>query len=397
MSAMIENKSTVAAASPKAPASKKIQIENVLHDTGNVFKFTLKHINVCYANAIRRMILSEIPICVIKTETEAVNQCAITVNTTRFHNEILKQRLSCIPIHLTDLNVLPGNYVLELDMKNDTDTMMIVTSEHFRIKNKTTENYITREEMNNIYPSNPITGDYVDFCRLRPKISDSIPGEAIQFTAEFSIGNAKENSMFNVASRCTYCNTINPEEIAQEWDRRKTAIVEKYPQMTEAELEFEKKNFEFLDANRIYYPDQFDFEIQSIGTYDNETLVAKACSILQTKFVDLMEAFDADMVPIRTSETTMENSYDITLENEDYTMGKIIEYILYETYYHGGAHKPLSFCGFKKVHPHHPDSIVRIAFHQKADVNVVRHTMKSVCDEAQQVCKELHRLFKGAA
>ena len=373
--------------------STKIQIADVIHDQGKIFKFTLQHVNLSYANAIRRTILSEIPICVIKTETEEVNQCTITANTTRFHNEILKQRLSCIPIHTVDLGLLPENYTLELDMTNDTETMMYVTSEHFRIKNKASGNFITKEEQDKIYPPHPVTGYYVDFCRLRPKLSDSIPGETIQFTAEFSVGNAKENSMFNVASRCTYYNTLDPDGILKAWSARKTGLVEKYPQMTEAELEFEKKNFDFLDANRICKPDHFNFEIQTIGIYDDEALVTKACSILQNKFVDLMEAFIADTVPIRTSETNMDHCYDITLENEDYTLGKIIEYILYDKYYQGGVNKPLSFCGFKKYHPHNTDSIVRVAFNQKSDLNTVRHLMKEVCEEAQRVCKEIHRLL----
>ena len=43
------------------------------------------------------------------------------------------------------------------------------------------------------------------------------------------------------------------------------------------------------------------------------------------------------------SENTIENCYDIILENEDYTMGKVIEYILYEK-----REEIASYCGFKK-------------------------------------------------
>ena len=70
-----------------------------------------------FANALRRIILSEIPINVIRTETEEVNQCKITTNTGRLHNEIIKQRLSCIPIHLTDLDLLPEKYELEVKVE----------------------------------------------------------------------------------------------------------------------------------------------------------------------------------------------------------------------------------------------------------------------------------------
>ena len=50
---------------------------------------------------------------VILTETYAENKCNILINTTRLHHEILKHWLSCIPIHITELELLPEKYVLE--------------------------------------------------------------------------------------------------------------------------------------------------------------------------------------------------------------------------------------------------------------------------------------------
>ena len=75
------------------------QISQIEED-GDVYKFTLSDIDVSIANALRRTILSEIPINVIHTETHEENQCTISINTTRLHNEIMKQRLSSIPIHM---------------------------------------------------------------------------------------------------------------------------------------------------------------------------------------------------------------------------------------------------------------------------------------------------------
>ena len=57
----------------------------------------------------------------------------------------------------------------------------------------------------------------------------------------------------------------------------------------------------------------------------------------------------------------MANSVDITLENEDYTIGKVIEYILHQEYYLGGD-RVLDYVGFIKMHPHDTDSIVRMSF-----------------------------------
>ena len=370
----------------------KIMIQDVIHEEGTT-KFTLANIDVCYANALRRTLLSEVDICVIKTENEEVNQCFIETNTSRLHNEILKQRLSCIPIHIKDLDMLPDKYVLELDASNETENIIYVTTEQFRIRNKTTGNYCTPEETHKIFPLNAITQSYIDFCRLRPKISDTIPGEKIKLTAEFSRGNAKENSMYNVVSTCSYMNTNDPEAAAKEWERREKELREKYTTIMEEEVQFERRNYELLDAQRFFQPNSFDFIVKSIGIFDNIELMQKVCIVLQNKLIDLIQAIAENTLSIRTSEVTMEHCYDVILENEDYTIGKLLEYHLYERFYY--KETVLSFCGFKKFHPHNTESIIRIAFTDDVTMDQIKYVLKEVCDESQKQMKEIYHLFES--
>ena len=58
----------------------------------------------------------------------------------------------------------------------------------------TPDKEIDTTEIKKIFPPDPLTNEYIDFARLRPKISNSIPGEEIHLTCEFSISNAKEYS-----------------------------------------------------------------------------------------------------------------------------------------------------------------------------------------------------------
>lgn len=363
-------------------------ISNISDEAG-VYKFTLDGLNVSLANSIRRTILSDIPINVIKTETYAENKCNILINTTRLHNEILKHRLSCIPIHITELELLPDNYVLEVDVNNETEHLIYVTTEHFKIRNKSNGNYLTENEIRKIFPMCTKTNSFIEFARLRPKISDGIPGEQLKLEADFSIGTAKDNSMFNVVSKCSYGNTLDTVKINEMWEEHEAKL--KSNGSPQEDIEFEKKNYYLLDAQRQFIPDSFDFVIQSIGIYENIELVKKACIILQNKMVELITAIDSDIVPINISETTMEHSYDIVLENEDYTVGKVLEYLLYDQFYL--KDKILSFCGFKKFHPHNTDSIIRIAYIKPADKNMVRQHLKSVCVDAADVYKKIYKLF----
>ena len=46
-----------------------------------------------------------IPTVVFKTFPHSENLANIITNTTRLNNEVLKQRLACIPIHISDLTM----------------------------------------------------------------------------------------------------------------------------------------------------------------------------------------------------------------------------------------------------------------------------------------------------
>ena len=361
-----------------------------ISEEDDIYRFTLSGINVSFANAIRRTILSDIPITVIETDTHETNKCTITVNTGRLHNEIIKQRLSCIPIHEKELDILPGKYVLEVNEKNETDNMMFVTTEHFRIRNKESGNYLTKEESRRIFPSNPKTNYYIDFARLRPKMGEGIPGEQLTLSAEFSLGTAKLNSMYNVVSRCSYGNTIDTARVAEIWEELEAKL--RGEESTREDIEFQKRNFYLLDAQRQFVPESYDFVIQTLGIYDNKELVQKACAVLQNKLIDMITALDSDVVPIFNSETTIDHCYDVLLEGEDYTIGKVLEYILYEKYYMGD--KTLSFCGFKKFHPHNTDATIRVAFTQKSDKNLVRQYVRDACVDAQDLFKRVYHLLK---
>lgn len=362
-------------------------------EENDIFRFRLSGVNLSLANALRRIILNDINTVVFRTETYADNKCTIMVNTSRLHNEIIKQRLSCIPIFSEDLTELPGNYIMECDVTNSTDHIMFVTTADFRIKNKATGNYLTEKETHKIFPPNKISGRYIDFARLRPRIGD-IPGEQLKLSCEFSVANAEVNSMFNVVNKCAYSFTPDVAKAVDAWTIKEAKMVE--DGATKSDIEFAKKNFMMLDAERYFVEDSFEFVLQSIGVFTCPTIVKKACTVMQNKLIAFAEAVEADVVSILPTEvsstkTTMEHCYDVVLENEDYTLGKALEYFLYSTYFEG--RKTLSFCGFKKLHPHDSSSRIRLAFHEKSDKTLVREYLREGCIRLQEVYVEIYKKF----
>ena len=89
-------------------------------------------------------------------------------------------------------------------------------------------------------------------------------------------------------------------------------------------------------------------------------LVELSCDVIIKKLVELGQQIKNNPGTITESNNTMENCYDVILDNEDYTIGKIVEYMLFKKYFTELGE--LSYCGFIKEHPHNKNSIIRIGF-----------------------------------
>lgn len=336
-----------------------------LKEEDNILTFTINGLDVSYINALRRTILSDIPIICFKTFPNEENHTKIKVNTTRLNNEIIKHRLSCIPVCIPDIEFPIKNYIMELDVENNTDVVMIVTTKDFKIKDLTTDKYLDDNSVKKIFPAYiPPTGKgeyYIDFVRLRPKISDELQGERIKLTSEFSINTAREDSAFNVTATCSYGCTPDKEKMLQELQIRKQKW--KDEEKSEKEIEFEARNWTLLEGLRYVKAKSFDFVLETIGIYENYDLIVKGCDILLSKLTNLLDDVEKDELPIKPSENTIDNCYDITLINEDYTIGNILNYELYTIFY--TDLKFLDYVGFKKMHPHDTDSLLRVSLTDK--------------------------------
>jgi len=320
--------------------------------------------------------MSDILTVVFKTAPHAENKSVFLENTTRFNNEILKQRLSCIPVHIVDIDDAPlDDYLLEVNVENTTDTIIYVTTEDFKIKYKSSGEYLSAEKTREMFPPNDITGQFIDFVRLRPRISTSIVGEAISLTCEFSISNVNDNGMFNVVSTCSYGCSVDRATV----DREIIKQTQKWNDggLTKDEIEFETKNWMLLEAGRFIVPNSFEFIIESVGVFSNYAIFVKAIDIIIDKLGVIKSAIDDESLPIVSADdTVMANCYIITLENEDYTIGKIVEYMMYNKFYYGV--KTLTFCGFLKKHPHDNYCIIKVAYKSPTEITMIHQNLLEV-------------------
>jgi DNA-directed RNA polymerase subunit L len=351
--------------------------------------FTLRGVNVSIANALRRTILSNIPMVVFRTTPNDQNKCTIHSNTSRLNNEIIKQRLSCIPIHIKNVEDFPiKNYVMEVNVENNTDNILFVTTEDFIIKDLVTGEVLPVDKVREVFPADDTTGYFIDFVRLRPRISDEIPGEKLHLTCEFDIGSASEDGMFNAVSTCSYGFTT--DSALQEAELAKKLQFWKDEGKNESQINFEAENWKLLEGKRICKKDSFDFVLQSVGVYTNEELLNAACKIIIQSLEDVDTTIEKDELEIKNSENTLENSFDVILENDDYTIGKILEYAMHVKFYETNV---LTFCGFKKLHPHDTYCIIRVAYTEPVEKSTIKGNLKECVADLIEVYTKMKKDF----
>ena len=253
------------------------------------------------------------------------------------------------------------------------------------VKNVANEKYLTEAQTQKIFPRNPITKDFILFARLRPQITKDIPGEKIDIRAKMSTSNAKNNGMYNVVSTMTYSNTVDPVLQHQAWQKYSKQLQKL--EIDGETLALEKTNWENHQGKRYYMKNSFDFIVETLGNFTNEEIIKMSCKILMRKLQLIIK--NKDQFTSKESENDLSNSFDIILKNEDYTIGKVIESILYHDYFQ----QQLSYVGFIKKHPHDTDSVIRIAFIKETPQDQIFTLIAECCLKGFDMFKHIMSSF----
>ena len=387
-----------------------VQVENVVEYEGTL-SFNIRGVETCVVNSLRRTCLSNIETLVFKGFPHHESSINIIKNTTNFNNEYLKHRISCIPImsnKSNEFDQLKENYKIVVDVKNEKGKQekRYVTTKDIVLVNKQTNNAVQSEMNGSLFPPDPISGEHILLCVLYPNhnLSDN-EIEELNFEAEFEIGCAQENSCWNVVHNCTYEFLRNEPEIS----KRANNIEDK----------MEKRDFEILDAQRIYYENEYKMTVESLGIFTNRELMAKSCEYIISKLNLIIQyTKDNELANVQTKEEYISASNDGTksaeeieeyqnmycniyteddffvfeLKEDDYTIGKLIEVYLYSTY-----KETLSFVGFKKNHPDQPNAHIYIRYkkEQSNKKDIFSHIKNTALYLQQVIFKDIHSSFIG--
>lgn len=381
------------------------EVSNISSSKNSTLTFRIKS-DMSIANAIRRTILSDIPVVVIDT-----NKCIIETNQCGGgqHNEYLKHRLDCIPVIVPPEKMADfvNTYYLSVDVKNDTTQIKHVTTEHFKLVRKEDGKGESIFEPKNVFP--PYQHKYfIEFAHLKPAVGggDVIPGGVLRFSADFKVGTAKDNAAYNAVCKCTAPYTMNETAAKEEWNKREQKM--KSDGKTDAEIELHKSNFWALDAQRIYVKDSFDFEVKTLGMYGDREIVKHACAILANKFEDAQAKFRGGNDSVfaikqsigQVSDDPHSQTYIIQLGDEDYTMGKVIEYILFD-YFYFVDEPQIRFCTFKKMHPHDSYGVLQVSLASVSGMTAeqnkerIHAILDKVCKVGVKIFSHIESMFEG--
>lgn len=368
------------------------QISNV-HLTSETLEFRLSGVDVSVANAIRRTILANI-------ERIVLNPQQIEINTSlHFHNEIMKQRLRCVPVIPVENGVLMTdeqivdfvkNHAIDVDVQNTEAHKIYLTTGDFKIWSKEKKEYLPESRVREMFPAYR-NEYYIDLMRLSPAKGITIPGEHFKARIDLAIDTAQHDGCFSVVSKCSYQNTPDPLLAEKAWyqlDALDTTSSEEAKQ-------YKKRDFYLLDAERYYVPNSFDFVVETNGIYENEDVVRRACSTLIYRFDYLANALkdnDENAVEIKPSQQ-LNNAFDIILKNGDYTVGVLLDNTLFRQYGTTEGDGTLSFCGFHKEHPHLKQSVLRMGFEKEQDVAFCKNLIITACNKISNCFANLEKIF----
>lgn len=347
-------------------------------DASGKHSFEIHDVDIAIVNGIRRTILTDIPIPGIIGEEEPTVE--IIKNNGPLHNEIIGHRIGLIPICLTEDEIEEyedNDIELELNVLNEASIMLNVSTGDIKGKRKGKD--LTKKELSEIFPANPVTKAHILITRLRTN-------EQLHFKANVVKRTARFNAAFSPVSLSNFF----------------------YIQ----DLELAKKKDNILDKERSYYTNKYgdanavQFEIESVNhLIGPKYLVNKAIEIIISKLNNLINNLISEGVGGIAVHRFQElpNTFEFCIQNEDDTIGNIIQSTVHNRYVR--EEKPAlddihcSYIGYICPHPLKSELIIRVTLDDQTNqgifIKFLENNCRIIIDELMNIKKEWNKFMSN--
>lgn len=357
-------------------------------DGGRRLSFEAQDIDVSVMNAMRRVILSDIPNIAVFFDVNDPTNHDITVftNTSTTHNEFLSQRLSLLPLHFRPDEIEgfdKSSLKLVIQKKNtgwDYDT---VYCKDIEIIDTHTNRPIERTRRNRLLPVDPITKGSCILTKLPPNHASTAEGGELDLACFASVGTANKHTCYAVVCQATYFNTVDP-------------ALSKKKQKSSGKPQAE---FDTCDKYRCFYTNEFDepnrftWNIESCSGWQPVEIVGKALSILGAAVRDRITSIETDDDSVKIEKVGP--MFVITLQQATHTLGNLIQALWYNWYVRtniGDADTALTYVGYNCPHPLQQTIVVKARFEkdhgEREARNVFARMLESVHDHLTGIAEK---------
>ena len=388
-------------------------------------EFEIANVSHTTVNAIRRIMIADVKTVGFRTEPYKLCGIKVIQNDTPLHDQLILHRLAMVPIHIAKPDTFDiDDHLFIMNVSNNKYNIIDITTEHFQVKRVSTNKFLSRDEVNKLFPPDGITGDYILLNRLRAKhfapstnvsqnvveqmassFNKTVDGDDIthfQIEGKACISNGAENGHFSPVSCAAYINTVDPARaefgLKEYIDKQnETAKIKNITPMTMEQL---KRRFELTERARYFYindkdePNVFTFKIETIGAIPSLIIFHRAIDILKDKiqkFISNLVSKNENVITIRASEQ-LNGGYDIIVKNEDDTLGNIIQShfcIMFADYSLPTEKQKLKYIGYKKPHPLENHIIFAIQGQNDNFDELINDIIKPGCSEVVKMLNKI--------
>jgi DNA-directed RNA polymerase II subunit RPB3 len=361
---------------------------NILHNKKlNRISFDIVNIDVGIVNALRRTILNDIETVAVSFDpyNSEENDTHFIANTSALHNEFISHRLSMIPINLTLPQIdsfVSENVSFVIQKKNEINETILVTTDDIKVQGE------AHYKSTDLFPHDSITKEPILITKLRPNLFNKQLGEEIHVEFTARKGTGSKNACWSPTSLCSYSFNTDPKKVDEELKKRLDG-------RPDDEHEKIKHTFETLDKYRYYIvndynePSSFHFTLESVyQAIPPEQLFAKGIAILWKKVDSVKEHLsDCEFIPNG-------NMHTIVLENENHTLGNLLQTFIYTNYVHTTG--TVTYVGYNVPHPLEKIVHIRVVFKGQMDIIVffeqclqaLSKRLRSIHDEWENAIKK---------
>jgi DNA-directed RNA polymerase alpha subunit len=313
-------------------------IENIkTSNNGFELECQLKNLPVSFVNALRRILIGNIP-------TVVVRDVKIIENTTQLPHEMLKHRMEMLPI-----NVYPTDTTT---IKDGKITLHILPDNGLtQPKNITTDDFVVTSSRQDILMKDRDLGTPLLFLKIRK-------GESVHIEGRLALENEQ------VSQVCTATTSWHIDEEVAKKARKE------YQDAGNDVRVFDNSLIQrYYSKNEAGRPNWFDMKVESVGVLKSKEILAMGVSILRKQVDEYVKEALTNI-----QKESDEGTYSVHLEMGGHTLGYLMQEVMY-------GDNNVNFVSYDIPHPLKKTMVLRFHTTKKAET-----ILKTAFDTIEEYC-----------